>query len=356
MGLKVSEADGITRQNVILKKTDQNMQIEHSSLSPDTTPDTSIDVRQAFGIDIDLQVPAFSERTEQVPEYDKVYRFNRETTLAILAGFAFNRRVMIQGYHGTGKSTHIEQVAARLNWPCIRVNLDSHISRIDLIGKDAIVLKEGKQVTEFREGILPWCLQHPVVLVFDEYDAGRPDVMFVIQRVLEVEGKLTLLDQNRVIHPHSHFRLFSTTNTVGLGDTSGLYHGTQQINQGQMDRWNIVTTLNYLPPEEEMKVALVNAPEWQTEAGRRTVASMVSVANLTRQGFMNGDISTVMSPRTVINWAENASIFKDIGFAFRVTYLNKCDEMERATIAEYYQRCLGEELYESIVNLAQLDC
>ncbi len=355
-GFKTLETDGITRQNVILKKTDQNMQIEHSSLSPDTTPDTTIDVRQAFSIDIDLQVPAFSERTEQVPEYDKVYRFNRETTLAILAGFAFNRRVMIQGYHGTGKSTHIEQVAARLNWPCIRVNLDSHISRIDLIGKDAIVLKEGKQVTEFREGILPWCLQHPVVLVFDEYDAGRPDVMFVIQRVLEVEGKLTLLDQNRVIHPHSHFRLFSTTNTVGLGDTSGLYHGTQQINQGQMDRWNIVTTLNYLPPEEEMKVALVKAPEWQTEAGRRTVASMVSVANLTRQGFMNGDISTVMSPRTVINWAENASIFKDIGFAFRVTYLNKCDEMERTTIAEYYQRCLGEELYESIVNLAQLDC
>lgn len=331
------------------------MAIQHSSLSPDIAPDTTVDVREAFGIDLNIQIPAFSEPTEHVPEIDKVYRFNREITLAILAGFTYNRRVMIQGYHGTGKSTHIEQVAARLNWPCIRINLDSHISRIDLIGKDAIVLKDGKQVTEFREGILPWSLQHPTALVFDEYDAGRPDVMFVIQRVLEVDGKLTLLDQNRVIRPHDQFRLFSTTNTVGLGDTSGLYHGTQQINQGQMDRWNIVSTLNYLPPDEEMEIALAKAPQWQTEEGRSTVASMVSVANLTRQGFMNGDISTVMSPRTVINWAENALIFKDIGFAFRVTYLNKCDEMERTTIAEYYQRCLGEELDESVVHLAQIE-
>ena len=323
------------------------------TLSPESKPDRKVEVREAFGIDLDLQVPAFSQPTEHVPEVDEAYRFNRETTLAILAGLTYNRRVMIQGYHGTGKSTHIEQVAARLNWPCIRVNLDSHISRIDLIGKDAIVLNEGMQVTEFREGILPWCLQHPAVLVFDEYDAGRPDVMFVIQRVLEVDGKLTLLDQNRVIHPHPYFRLFSTTNTVGLGDTSGLYHGTQQINQGQMDRWNIVSTLNYLSADEEMEIALAKAPHWQTDEGRRVVAGMVSVANLTRQGFMNGDISTVMSPRTVINWAENALIFKDVGFAFRVTYLNKCDEMERTTIAEYYQRCLGEELAESIASLAQ---
>ncbi len=329
------------------------MTLEHAPLSPDSTPDTTVDAREAFGIDIDLQVPAFSKPTEHVPETDKVYRFNRETTLAILAGFTHNRRVMIQGYHGTGKSTHIEQVAARLNWPCIRVNLDSHISRIDLVGKDAIVLKEGKQITQFREGILPWCIQHPTALVFDEYDAGRPDVMFVIQRILEVDGKLTLLDQNRVIHPHSHFRLFSTTNTVGLGDTSGLYHGTQQINQGQMDRWNIVTVLNYLAPEKEKDIVLAKVPEWQTDDGQSTITNMVSVANLTRQGFMNGDISTVMSPRTVINWAENASIFKDVGFAFRVAYLNKCDEMERTTIAEYYQRCVGEELDESVVHMAQ---
>jgi cobaltochelatase CobS len=252
---------------------------------------------------------------------------------------------MIQGYHGTGKSTHIEQVAARLNWPCIRVNLDSHISRIDLIGKDAIVLRDGKQVTEFREGILPWALQHPCALVFDEYDAGRPDVMFVIQRVLEVEGKLTLLDQNRVIRPHQGFRLFATANTVGLGDTTGLYHGTQQINQGQMDRWNIVATLNYLPHEQETEIVAAKlAIAANDAAGKKRVAAMVALADLTRAGFINGDISTVMSPRTVITWAENAKIFGDVAFAFRVTFLNKCDEAERATVAEYYQRCFNEEL------------
>jgi len=318
---------------------------ENRSTAAIDMPDTTVNVREAFGIDSDLVVPAFSVRTEHVPEADSTYRFDRETTLAILAGFAFNRRVMIQGYHGTGKSTHIEQVAARLNWPCIRVNLDSHISRIDLIGKDAIVLKDGKQVTEFREGILPWALQHPCALVFDEYDAGRPDVMFVIQRVLEVEGKLTLLDQNKVIRPHPMFRLFSTANTVGLGDTTGLYHGTQQINQGQMDRWNIVATLNYLPHAQETSIVLakLGVDEKDTKM-KRQVEAMVALADLTRAGFIAGDISTVMSPRTVITWAENARIFGDVGFAFRLTFLNKCDEAERSTVAEYYQRCFNEEL------------
>ncbi|MCU0888167.1 MAG: cobaltochelatase subunit CobS, partial [Rubritepida sp.] len=296
-------------------------------------PDRTVNAREVFGVDIDMEVPAFSVRTEHVPETDKAYRFDRETTLAILAGFAHNRRVMIQGYHGTGKSTHVEQVAARLNWPCIRVNLDSHISRIDLIGKDAIVLKDGKQITEFREGILPWALQHPCALVFDEYDAGRPDVMFVIQRVLEVEGKLTLLDQNRVIRPHPMFRLFATANTVGLGDTTGLYHGTQQINQGQMDRWNIVATLNYLPHAQETDIVLAKLGATGDAKMKKQVEAMVALADLTRAGFIAGDISTVMSPRTVITWADNARIFGDVGFAFRLTFLNKCDEAERATVA-----------------------
>lgn len=310
-------------------------------------PDTEVDVRETFGLDIDLMVPAFSAVSDHVPAIDPSYLFNHETTLAILAGFAHNRRVMIQGYHGTGKSTHIEQVAARLNWPCIRINLDSHISRMDLIGKDAIVLQEGKQITEFREGLLPWALQRACALVFDEYDAGRPDVMFVIQRVLEVEGKLTLLDQSKVITPHPSFRLFSTTNTIGLGDPSGLYHGTQQINQGQMDRWSIVSTLNYLPHENEANIVAAKLPELE----RKKISNMVSVADLTRQGFINGDISIVMSPRTVITWAENAKIFDDFGFAFRLTFLNKCDETERSIVAEYYQRCMGEELPESSSNV-----
>ncbi len=313
-------------------------------------PDTDLAVRDAFGLDSDMVVPAYSQRTEHVPDLDPAYLFDPDTTRAILAGFAFNRRVMIQGYHGTGKSTHIEQVAARLNWPCIRVNLDSHVSRIDLVGKDAIVLREGLQVTEFKEGILPWCLQRPVALVFDEYDAGRPDVMFVIQRVLEVEGKLTLLDQNKVIRPHSHFRLFATANTVGLGDTTGLYHGTQQINQGQMDRWNIVATLNYLEHDAEVGIALAKRPEYDSKEGRDTLSAMVGVADLSRSGFINGDISTVMSPRTVLTWAENTTIFKDPAFAFRVTFLNKCDETERPIVAEYYQRCFGKDLPESTAN------
>jgi len=310
-----------------------------------TLPDIQVSVRQTFGLDSDMMVPAFSTPTEHVPEVDEAYRFDRETTMAILAGFAYNRRVMIQGYHGTGKSTHIEQVAARLNWPCIRINLDSHISRIDLIGKDAIVLREGTQVTEYREGILPWALQRPCAIVFDEYDAGRPDVMFVIQRVLEVEGKLTLLDQNKVIRPHPAFRLFATANTVGLGDTTGLYHGTQQINQGQMDRWSIVATLNYLPHDDEVKIVLAKVPGYDTDARRKIVSAMVRMADLTRAGFMAGDISTVMSPRTVITWAQNAEMFGgDVGFALRLTFLNKCDEVERPTVAEYYQRCFGQEL------------
>jgi cobaltochelatase CobS len=313
-------------------------------------PDVTVSVRQTFGIDSDMEVPAFSQAEEHVPERDEAYRFDRETTLAILAGFAYNRRVMIQGYHGTGKSTHIEQVASRLNWPCVRVNLDSHISRIDLIGKDAIVLRDGKQVTEFREGILPWALRNPTALVFDEYDAGRPDVMFVIQRVLEVDGKLTLLDQNQVIKPHPYFRLFSTANTVGLGDTTGLYHGTQQINQGQMDRWSIVSTLNYLPHDEEVEIVCAKVPDYASKQGKEQVSAMVELADLTRSGFMNGDISTVMSPRTVITWAENARIFNDAGYAFRVTFLNKCDEIERPVVAEYYQRCMGEELPDSAMR------
>jgi cobaltochelatase CobS len=315
-------------------------------------PDTKVSARKVFGIDTNMEVPAFSQRNEHVPELDPTYRFDKETTLAIVAGFAFNRRVMIQGYHGTGKSTHIEQVAARLNWPCIRVNLDSHISRIDLIGKDAIVLKDGKQVTEFRDGILPWALQHNVALCFDEYDAGRPDVMFVIQRVLEVSGRLTLLDQNRVIRPHPAFRLFATANTVGLGDTSGLYHGTQQINQGQMDRWSIVTTLNYLPHDAETNIVVSKVKSYGgSKEGRDVANKMVRVADLTRNAFMAGDLSTVMSPRTVITWAENAEIFGDVGFAFRLTFLNKCDELERPLVAEFYQRCFGKELPESAVNV-----
>jgi cobaltochelatase CobS len=323
-----------------------------ADLETNGLPDMKVSVRQVFGIDSDMEVPAYSEADAHVQELDPDYRFDRPTTLAILAGFAKNRRVMVAGYHGTGKSTHIEQVAARLNWPCVRVNLDSHISRIDLIGKDAIVIREGVQVTEFRDGILPWALQHNVALCFDEYDAGRPDVMFVIQRVLEVSGRLTLLDQNKVIKPHPAFRLFATANTIGLGDTTGLYHGTQQINQGQMDRWSIVTTLNYLPHDQEVEIVLAKAKHYRTDEGRDTVSKMVRVADLTRNAFMNGDISTVMSPRTVITWAENADIFGDLGFAFRVTFLNKCDELERPIIAEFYQRCFGVELPDSSVNVA----
>ncbi|MCA3560335.1 MAG: cobaltochelatase subunit CobS [Aestuariivirga sp.] len=315
-------------------------------------PDAKASVKQLFGFDTNMEVPAYSRASEHVPDLDPDYLFNRETTLAILAGFAFNRRVMVTGYHGTGKSTHIEQVAARLKWPCIRINLDSHISRIDLIGKDAIVLQEGKQVTEFREGILPWAYQHNVALVFDEYDAGRPDVMFVIQRILESSGKLTLLDQSRVIRPHAAFRLFATANTIGLGDTTGLYHGTQQINQAQMDRWSIITALNYLPHAQEVGIVAAKSKHFDTEKGRKTISNMVRVADLTRNAFMQGDLSTVMSPRTVITWAQNAEIFGDVGFAFRVTFLNKCDELERSVVAEFYQRCFGEELPESSAHIA----
>ena len=319
---------------------------------PLMAPDTTVSARDAFGVEFDMELPAFSQRSEYVPAIDEAYRFDPETTLALAAGFAHDRRVMVQGYHGTGKSTHIEQVAARLNWPLVRVNLDSHVSRIDLVGKDAIVLKDGVQVTEFREGLLPWALQHPVALTFDEYDAGRPDVMFVIQRVLEAQGRLTLLDQNRVIVPHSAFRLFATTNTVGLGDTTGLYHGTQQINQGQMDRWSIVTTLNYLEHDEEEAIVLAKSPTYDNPEGRDLIASMVRVADMTRNAFINGDISTVMSPRTVINWAENARIFGgDVKQAFRMTFLNKCDELERPVIAEFYQRAFGEDLRESAARV-----
>jgi len=315
-------------------------------------PDKTVPVRKLFDIDTDLTVPAYSTRNEYVPEIDEDYLFNPETTLAILAGFAHNRRVMVSGYHGTGKSTHIEQVAARLNWPLVRINLDSHISRIDLVGKDAIVIKDGKQITEFREGILPWAYQNNVALVFDEYDAGRPDVMFVIQRVLESSGRLTLLDQARVLKPHPAFRLFATANTVGLGDTTGLYHGTQQINQAQMDRWSIIVQLNYLSHEQECGIVLSKNRLFRDAAGKKIVSNMVRLADLTRNAFMAGDLSTVMSPRTVITWAENATIFKDVGMAFRMTFLNKCDELERALVAEFYQRCFGVELPESSAVLA----
>tara|TARA_R110002072_G_scaffold30957_3_gene96016 strand:- start:829 stop:1836 length:1008 start_codon:yes stop_codon:yes gene_type:complete len=318
-----------------------------ADLSEIDLPDTTVSARDVFDIDIDMDVPAFTKKTEHVPDLDDTYCFDHDTTLAILVAFAHNRRLLIQGFHGTGKSTHIEQVAARLNWPCIRINLDSHISRIDLIGKDAIVVKDGMQITEFRDGILPWALQSPIALVFDEYDAGRPDVMFVIQRVLERDGKMTLLDQNRVLRPHPAFRLMATANTVGLGDTTGLYHGTQQINQGQLDRWNLVTTLNYLPHEQETAIVLAKSPSFdKDDAGRQEIASMVRVADLSRAGFMAGDISTVMSPRTVITWAENTELFGDRATAFRMTFLNKCDELERTTVAEYYQRCFGDELPE----------
>jgi len=318
------------------------------------TPDTLADCKKLFGFDPGFEVPAFKERDSHVPAIDDTYVFDEPTTRAILAGFAFNRRVMVQGYHGTGKSTHIEQVAARLNWPMIRVNLDSHVSRIDMVGKDAIVLKDGQQITEFQEGILPWAVQRPVALLFDEYDAGRPDVMFVIQRVLEASGALTLLDQTRVIHPHSHFRLFATTNTVGLGDTTGLYHGTQQINQGQMDRWSIVSTLNYLPTETEQAIVTAKLGAFAAgKEGQARVADMVKVADLTREAFINGDLSTVMSPRTVLTWAENAQIFDDTGLAFRLTFLNKCDELERPIVAEFYQRVFGESLPESRVKPGQ---
>jgi cobaltochelatase CobS len=316
------------------------------------TPDHTVNARETFDVDFDMQVPAFSVRDPHVPDIDEAYKFDPETTRAICAGFAHNRRVMVQGYHGTGKSTHIEQVAARLNWPLVRVNLDSHVSRIDLVGKDAIVLKEGKQVTEFREGMLPWAIQRPIALVFDEYDAGRPDVMFVIQRVLEAQGKLTLLDQNRVIRPNTLFRLFATTNTIGLGDTTGLYHGTQQINQGQMDRWSIVTTLNYLSHDVEAEIVLAKAPGYNTPEGKRTINAMVRVADMTRNAFMNGDISTVMSPRTVITWAQNTEIFGgDIALGFRMTFLNKCDELERGTVAEFFQRAFGSDLPESTARV-----
>ncbi len=314
-------------------------------------PDTTVSVKETFGIESDMVVPAYSVADSHVPDIDPDYLFDRQTTMAILAGFAYNRRVLVSGYHGTGKSTHIEQVAARLNWPCVRINLDSHVSRIDLVGKDAIVIKEGMQVTEFRDGILPWAYQHNVALVFDEYDAGRPDVMFVIQRVLESSGRLTLLDQSRVIRPHPAFRIFATANTIGLGDTTGLYHGTQQINQAQMDRWSIVTTLNYLPHDDEVAIILAKSRHLRDEKGRDIVNKMVRVADMTRSAFINGDLSTVMSPRTVLTWAENTEIFNDVGFAFRLTFLNKCDELERSVVAELYQRAFGEDLPESAANV-----
>ena len=314
-------------------------------------PDIKVSVKQNFGLDSDMEVDAFSEKSDLVPDIDKDYIFDKETTMAILSGFLYNKKVIIHGYHGTGKSTHITQIAARLNWPCVRINLDSHISRIDLIGKDAITLKDGKQITEFKEGILPWAFQNPVALVFDEYDAGRSDVMFVLQRILESDGYFTLLDRNKVVKQNNYFRLFATANTIGLGDTTGLYTGTQQINQAQLDRWEIVTALNYLDFEKEMKIVLAKNKQLNNEKGKEKISNMIKVASLTRKGFITGDISTVMSPRTVLNWCNNSEIFKDVGYSFRVTFLNKCDNAEKNIIAEYYQRCFGEDLPESLVNV-----
>ena len=324
------------------------MQVENNNIN--IRPQKQLDSSKVFGTSKKILVPYFSKKSELVPEVDEGYVFDDSTTTSILMGFKYNKKVLIQGLHGTGKSSHLEQIAARLNWPCIRINLDSHVSRIDLIGKDMITLKDGQQVTEFREGLLPWAIQNPVALVFDEYDAGRPDVMFVIQRVLEISGKLTLLDQNKIITPHKFFRLFATTNTVGLGDTSGLYHGTQQINQGQMDRWSIVSALNYLPHEDELNIVSAKAKSFNNKEGKETISKMIRVADLTRNSFINGDISTVMSPRTVLTWAQNTEILSDIGLSFKLTFLNKCDELERQTIAEFYQRCFGEELLESPIS------
>jgi len=326
----------------------------NKNINFEQTPNIEIKTKEIFGVECEFKVQGFKEKNDYVPKIDENYKFDPVTTKSILAGFSNDRRVLIQGYHGTGKSTHIEQVAARLNWPCVRVNLDSHISRIDLIGKDVIVLKEGKQITEFQDGILPWAYQNPVAIVFDEYDAGRPDVMFVIQRVLESSGKLTLLDQSRVINPHNFFRLFATSNTVGLGDTSGLYHGTQQINQGQMDRWSIVSTLNYLENSVEEKIVLSKIKELNSKEGKDIVHSMVSTAELTRSGFINGDISTVMSPRTVITWAENYLLFKDIEYSFKLSFLNRCDELERSVIEEYFQRSFGIDVSDAkVVNVGE---
>ena len=336
-----------------MNKIELTKDMDNQKTSFPSTPEQEVDTKKLFGFSTKMKIFGFKEKTKFVPEIDEAYVFDETTTKAILAGYCYNRRVMIQGYHGTGKSTHIEQVAARLNWPCIRINLDSHISRIDLLGKDVIAIEDSKQITKFQEGILPWAIQNPVALVFDEYDAGRPDVMFVIQRVLEVEGKLTLLDQNRVLTPHPYFRLFATANTVGLGDSTGLYHGTQQINQGQMDRWHIVSPLNYLSEELELKVILSKVKELNNKKGESIVKAMISLANLTREGFKNGDISNLMSPRTVISWAENYAIFNDLGNSFELSFLNKCDETEKSIIAEYFQRCFDSETSDSILNLVE---
>jgi len=314
--------------------------LDHDEKLAITAPEADIDAKSIFGFDLPFPVKRFGLATEFVPTIDESYVFDYNTTLAVLSGFMFNRRVMIQGYHGTGKSSHIEQIAARLNWPCVRINLDSHISRVDLLGKDAIVLKDGRQVTEYKEGLLPWAMQNPVALVFDEYDAGRPDVMFVIQRLLEADGRMTMLEQNKVIRAHQSFRLFATTNTIGLGDTSGLYHGTQQINAGQMDRWNIVQTLNYLPHDQEVAIMTSKFPEYD----KGEIDKMVRLADMTRTGFMAGDVSTLMSPRSVLSWIENDLIFSNRDTAFRLTFLNKCDELERTIVAEYYQRVFGVEI------------
>jgi len=313
-------------------------------------PDTTVDVRKTFGIDVDLRVPAFATPTEHVPDVDPAYRFNPGVTLALLVGFRLGRRVMVKGRHGTGKSTHVEQVAARLNWPCMRVNLDGHLSRMDLVGRDAVVLEAGRQVTSFQEGIVPWALRRPMALVFDEYDAGRPEVMFVIQRLLERDGAFTLVDRNTVIRPHPSFRLFATTNTVGQGNLNGLYHGAQRLNHAQLDRWNIVAALDGLPAEEEVAIVQARVPDLADDAGTALVTSMVAVANLTRNGFDAGDVSTLMSPRTVISWAENLAVFHDVELAFRLAYLNRCDEAEQAIVAEYFQRCFGVELAASAVH------
>ncbi len=303
-----------------------------------------LDAKKTFNINCPFEIKALATKSELIPTLDENYFFDEKTTLAILSGFIFNNRVLIQGMHGTGKSTHIEQVASRLNWPCMRINFDSQISRLDLVGKDVISIKDGKQITEFREGILPYAMRNGVALVLDEYDAIKSDVAFVIQRLLEEEGKFALLEENEIITPHPNFRLFATSNTLGAGDDLGIYHGTNLINQAQMDRWNVVANLNYLSKEEEVKILQAKLPFLKTKLHENTAPMMVQMANLTRQSFKNGDLSNLISLRTLISWGRNIEIFGDVKTAFILSFFGKVIDDEKLIIIEFYQRVFGCEI------------